>query len=62
MMSCDHYIYPHRLEFPLDFELTSTGIIHGLAFWFEVGFMGTRFVISTVCMSLTMSLLPSCFV
>ena len=52
----------YRIEIPLDFELTKTGIIHGLAFWFEVAFIGTRYVISMVCMSQTMSLLPSCFV
>ena len=52
----------YRVVIPLDFELISTGIIHGLAFWFEIGFMGTRFVISTVCMLLTMSLLPSSIV
>ena len=50
----------YRIEIPLDFELTKTGIIHGLAFWFEVAFIGTRYVISMVCMSQTMSLLPSC--
>ena len=37
----------YRVVIPLDFELISTGIIHGLAFWFEIGFMGTRYVIST---------------
>ena len=48
----------YRIEIPLDFELTKTGIIHGLAFWFEAAFIGTRYVITMV----RMSLLPSCFV
>ena len=52
----------YRIEIPLDFELTKTGTIHGLAFWFEAVFIGTRYVISMVCMSPFMSLLPSCFV
>ena len=51
-----------RVVIPLDFELINTGIIHGLAFWFEIGFMGTRYVISVVSMSLTILLLPSSFV
>ena len=53
---------PYRIEIPLDFELTKTGTIHGLAFWFEVGFMGTRYVTSVLCVSPAMSLLSSCFV
>ena len=56
------YIIPYRIEIPLDFELTKTGTIHGLAFWFEIAFIGTRYVISMVCMSPVMSPLPSCFV
>ena len=46
VMSCDQNTYTilYRLVFPVDFEMTSTGIIHGLAFWFEIGFMGTRYV------------------
>ena len=47
-----------RVVIPLDFELISTGIIHGLAFWFEIGFLGTRYVISMVSMSLIVSLYP----
>ena len=51
-----------RVVIPLDFELINTGIIHGLAFWFEIAFIGTRYVISMVSMSLTLSLLPYSFV
>ena len=50
------------MEIPIDFELTKAGTIHGLAFWFEAAFIGTRYVISMVCVSLTMLLLPYCFV
>ena len=53
---------PCRVVIPLDFELLSTGIIHGLAFWFEIGFMGTRYVIYVKGLSPNMSLLPSSFV
>ena len=53
---------PCRMEIPIDFERTKAGTIHGLAFWFEAAFIGTRYVISMVCVSLTMSLLPYCFV
>ena len=52
----------YRVVIPLDFELISTGIIHGLAFWFEIGFLGTRYVICMVSMSLIVSLLLFSFV
>lgn len=59
VMSCDPTVCMScRVVIPLDFELISTGIIHGLAFWFEIGFIGTRYVTSTLSMSPMMSLLP----
>ncbi|XP_054274085.1 histone-arginine methyltransferase CARMER-like [Macrosteles quadrilineatus] len=35
----------HRIEIPLEFNLFETGTIHGLAFWFDVAFAGSRQVI-----------------
>jgi histone-arginine methyltransferase CARM1 len=31
----------HRLEIPLEFHMLQTGTVHGLAFWFDVAFIGT---------------------
>ncbi|KAL2087745.1 hypothetical protein ACEWY4_016573 [Coilia grayii] len=35
----------HRLEIPFVFKLSQTGLIHGLAFWFDVAFVGSRMTI-----------------
>jgi histone-arginine methyltransferase CARM1 len=32
----------HEINIPLSFHMTTTAIIHGLAFWFDVLFDGTR--------------------
>ncbi|XP_063068289.1 histone-arginine methyltransferase CARM1 isoform X2 [Engraulis encrasicolus] len=35
----------HRIEIPFVFKLSQTGLIHGLAFWFDVAFIGSRMTI-----------------
>ncbi|XP_026996809.2 histone-arginine methyltransferase CARM1 isoform X1 [Tachysurus fulvidraco] len=32
----------HRIEIPFVFKLMQSGLIHGLAFWFDVAFVGSR--------------------
>jgi len=32
----------HRIEIPLEFHMLSSGTVHGLAFWFDVAFIGTN--------------------
>lgn len=32
----------YRLEIPFVFKLLQSGLIHGLAFWFDVAFVGSR--------------------
>ena len=31
----------HVIEIPLNFTVHQTGLVHGLAFWFDVAFLGT---------------------
>ena len=31
----------HKIEIPLEFHMLQTGTVHGLAFWFDVAFIGT---------------------
>merc|ERR1719336_2121135 len=31
----------HRIEIPLEFHMLQSGMVHGLAFWFDVAFIGT---------------------
>jgi len=31
----------HRLEIPFEFHMLSSGMVHGLAFWFDVAFIGS---------------------
>ena len=31
----------HRIEIPLQFKTHQSGAIHGLAFWFDVAFIGS---------------------
>ena len=31
----------HRIEIPLEFHMLHSGTVHGLAFWFDVAFIGT---------------------
>jgi len=38
----------HRIEIPLEFHVLQSGTVHGLAFWFDVAFIGTG---STVWLS-----------
>nr|XP_021334911.1 histone-arginine methyltransferase CARM1 isoform X1 [Danio rerio] len=35
----------HRLEIPFVFKLLQSGLIHGLAFWFDVAFVGSKMTI-----------------
>ncbi|XP_041936536.1 histone-arginine methyltransferase CARM1 [Alosa sapidissima] len=35
----------HRLDIPFVFKLTQTGLIHGIAFWFDIAFIGTRMTV-----------------
>ena len=32
----------HVIDIPLNFAVMQGGMIHGLAFWFEVGFLGSE--------------------
>ena len=32
----------HVIDIPLNFTVMQGGMIHGLAFWFEVGFLGSE--------------------
>jgi len=32
----------HRIEIPLEFHMLQSGTVHGLAFWFDVAFIGTN--------------------
>jgi len=32
----------HRIEIPLEFHMLQTGTVHGIAFWFDVAFIGTN--------------------
>jgi histone-arginine methyltransferase CARM1 len=32
----------HVIDIPLSFNIMQGGMIHGLAFWFEVGFLGSE--------------------
>ena len=31
----------HIIEIPLSFQIHQAGLVHGLAFWFDVAFLGT---------------------
>jgi len=31
----------HRIEIPIEFHMLHTGTVHGIAFWFDVAFIGT---------------------
>ncbi|XP_030887298.1 histone-arginine methyltransferase CARM1-like isoform X4 [Leptonychotes weddellii] len=33
----------HRVEIPFVFQLTQSGLVHGLAFWFDVAFVGSLY-------------------
>ncbi|XP_030625760.1 histone-arginine methyltransferase CARM1 [Chanos chanos] len=35
----------HRMEIPFVFKLLQSGLIHGLAFWFDVAFVGSRMTV-----------------
>ncbi|XP_031414782.1 histone-arginine methyltransferase CARM1 isoform X2 [Clupea harengus] len=35
----------HRLDIPFVFKLSQTGLIHGIAFWFDVAFVGSRMTV-----------------
>jgi len=32
----------HRIEIPIEFHMLQTGTVHGIAFWFDVAFIGTN--------------------
>jgi histone-arginine methyltransferase CARM1 len=31
----------HVIDIPLTFTMTQSGMVHGLAFWFDVAFLGS---------------------
>jgi histone-arginine methyltransferase CARM1 len=35
----------YEINIPLSFVMTTTAVIHGLAFWFDVSFDGTKFIL-----------------
>ena len=35
----------YEINIPLSFQMTTTAVVHGLAFWFDVSFDGTRFTL-----------------
>ncbi|XP_066507298.1 histone-arginine methyltransferase CARM1 isoform X3 [Hoplias malabaricus] len=35
----------HRMEIPFMFKLLQSGLVHGLAFWFDVAFVGSRMTV-----------------
>lgn len=41
----------HNIEIPLSFVISQAGTIHGLAFWFDVAFLGSQYV-DLLCMFL----------
>jgi histone-arginine methyltransferase CARM1 len=38
----------HEINIPLTFQMTTTAVVHGLAFWFDVSFDGTRFSLEII--------------
>lgn len=32
----------HVIEIPVSFSMLQSGLVHGLAFWFDVAFLGSR--------------------
>lgn len=34
-------ILPSRIEIPFKFHMLHSGLVHGLAFWFDVAFIGS---------------------
>lgn len=32
----------HVIEIPVSFNMLQSGLVHGLAFWFDVAFLGSR--------------------
>ncbi len=34
----------HRIDVPFELDVTRTGVVHGIAFWFDVAFIGSRHV------------------
>ena len=32
----------HNIEIPVSFTITQPGTVHGLAFWFDVAFIGSQ--------------------
>ena len=35
-------LFSLRITIPVTFELLTTGVVHGLAFWFDVAFIGSE--------------------
>ncbi|CAH0383427.1 unnamed protein product [Bemisia tabaci] len=35
----------HRIEIPLEFHMLESGTVHGLAFWFDVAFIGSAYTV-----------------
>ena len=36
--------FPCRVEIPFVFQMMQSGLVHGLAFWFDVAFVGSLYV------------------
>ena len=36
------FLSPNRMDIPVKFELWTSGMLHGLAFWFDVAFIGSE--------------------
>lgn len=37
----NHCLLPSRIEIPFKFHMLHSGLVHGLAFWFDVAFIGS---------------------
>lgn len=35
----------HKIEIPLEFHILESGIVHGLAFWFDIAFSGSKRIV-----------------
>lgn len=41
LLSPTLFLSPNRMDIPIKFELWTSGMLHGLAFWFDVAFIGS---------------------
>lgn len=54
-------MFPCRVEIPFVFQMAQSGLIHGLAFWFDVAFVGSLYV-SSPCFTYSIPYCPLQFV